>query len=64
MAPKTTLPASGRPVATVGRSTGGNDEIERAFREFREAAVRLAERVNDLRGEEADPIGAARSDLQ
>jgi len=64
MVPKMTSTPASRPVATVGRRAGSEEEIERAFREFREAAVRLAERVNDLREVEPDPIAAARSDLQ
>lgn len=38
-------------------------EIEREFKEFREAAVRLAERVRDLSQADPDPIEAARADL-
>ena len=38
-------------------------EIEREFKEFREAAVRLAERVRDLSQSDPDPIEAARADL-
>ena len=64
MAPKTTVPPVARPIATVGRRAADEDSIERAFREFREAAVRLAERVNDLEEPDPDPIASARSDLQ
>ena len=64
MAPKTTLATAPRPTVTTARRPAGEDEIERAFREFREAAVRLAERVNDLMEADPDPIAAARSDLQ
>lgn len=39
------------------------EEIRKEFRDFREAAVRLAERVRDLSTEDADPIAAARADL-
>ncbi|MCI4321262.1 MAG: helix-turn-helix transcriptional regulator [Thermoplasmata archaeon] len=38
-------------------------EIRREFREFRESAVRLAERVRDLSESEPDPLAAARADL-
>ena len=53
-----------RPAASASRGTTKGTEIEDAFREFREAAVRLAERVNDLQEVEADPVAAARGDLQ
>ena len=59
-----TMTAPLRPVASAPRAITKDTEIERAFREFREAAVRLAERVNDLQEVEADPIAAARGDLQ
>jgi DNA-binding HxlR family transcriptional regulator len=50
--------------ATVPPSTDPADqEIQRQFREFREAAVRLAERVRDLSTSDADPLAAARADL-
>jgi DNA-binding HxlR family transcriptional regulator len=39
------------------------DETARAFWEFREAAVRLAERIDDLRGADPDPVAAARREL-
>jgi DNA-binding HxlR family transcriptional regulator len=51
---------NGRPLPVAGPS---NEEVGREFREFREAAVRLAERVRDLSLEETDPIAAARADL-
>jgi DNA-binding HxlR family transcriptional regulator len=41
-----------------------DDEIQRTFRELREASVRLSERIGDLRGVEVDPIGNARGDLR
>ncbi|HKV90154.1 MAG TPA: helix-turn-helix domain-containing protein [Thermoplasmata archaeon] len=63
VAPKT-LTAGGGPIVTVERTARRSEEIERAFAEFREAAVRLAERVNDLHEVETDPIAAARADLQ
>ena len=56
--------ATSRAVPALGRPARRDEEIERAFREFREAAVRLAERVNDLEEVAADPIAAARGDLQ
>jgi DNA-binding HxlR family transcriptional regulator len=40
-------------------------DIEACFRDFRESAVRLAERVNDLdRTAPADPVEAGRQDLK
>ncbi|MCI4367484.1 MAG: helix-turn-helix transcriptional regulator [Thermoplasmata archaeon] len=39
------------------------EEIRRQFSEFRESAVRLAERVRDLSVAEPDPLTAARADL-
>ncbi|HEV2165732.1 MAG TPA: helix-turn-helix domain-containing protein [Thermoplasmata archaeon] len=41
-----------------------NREIERSFREFRESAVRLVERVTDLSGETSDPVVAVQADLK
>jgi DNA-binding HxlR family transcriptional regulator len=55
--------------AELGRSSkavvapGTEAEVERAFQDFREASVRLAERIQDLRGPEPDPVAAARQDL-
>lgn len=43
--------------------TGSDELVHREFREFREAAVRLAERVRDLSPEDPDPIANARADL-
>jgi DNA-binding HxlR family transcriptional regulator len=51
---------NGRPTPVPGPDDEG---IRREFLEFREAAVRLAERVRDLSIEESDPISAARADL-
>jgi DNA-binding HxlR family transcriptional regulator len=50
---------------TPGLAPGpdGHGEIDRAFRDFRESAVRLAERVNDLAALDVDPVTAARGDL-
>ena len=39
-------------------------EVDRSFREFRESAVRLVERVTDLAGEANDPAVAAQADLR
>ncbi|HEV2520238.1 MAG TPA: helix-turn-helix domain-containing protein [Thermoplasmata archaeon] len=39
-------------------------EIEQSFREFRESAVRLVERVTDLAGESPDPVVAIQADLK
>jgi len=49
--------------ASVAPRADAHDDIERAFLDFREAAVRLAERVNDLSSLEVDPLSAARDDL-
>jgi DNA-binding HxlR family transcriptional regulator len=38
-------------------------EVQQAFREFREASVRLAERIGDLHGVDPDPVQTAREDL-
>jgi DNA-binding HxlR family transcriptional regulator len=50
-------------LAATGTSSTEEEEIVRQFREFREAAVRLAERVRDLSVNESDPVAAARADL-
>lgn len=63
MPPKVSPPQP-RPAATRSSAELAEEEIHRAFQDFREAAVRLAERVNDLTGAEADPIAAARNDLR
>lgn len=39
-------------------------EVERSFREFRESAVRLVERVTDIAGDPSDPALAAQADLR
>jgi DNA-binding HxlR family transcriptional regulator len=39
-------------------------EVERSFREFRESAVHLVERVADLTGSGDDPVASAHGDLQ
>jgi DNA-binding HxlR family transcriptional regulator len=39
-------------------------EVEQSFREFRESAVRLVERVNDLTGTGGDPVATARGDVR
>lgn len=62
MAPKS-VPATPSPLARSSRAPKPELEIDLAFREFRESAVRLAERVHDLEQLEADPVAAARNDL-
>ncbi|MCI4366194.1 MAG: helix-turn-helix transcriptional regulator [Thermoplasmata archaeon] len=59
------LTSAGRPREATAPAAppGVEQEIDRAFREFREAAVRLAERVGDLRGDRGDPATKAREDL-
>ena len=54
-------PVSEVPAGALSRPLDA--EIDRAFREFREAAVRLAERVGDMQGEDVDPVATAREDL-
>ncbi|HKS59210.1 MAG TPA: helix-turn-helix domain-containing protein [Thermoplasmata archaeon] len=39
-------------------------EIESSFREFRESAVRLVERVTDLAGDSGDPVANLQGDLK
>ena len=51
-----------RPVMKAGTST--ERDIERGFREFREAAVRLVEQVTDAIGPADDPVAAAQADLR
>jgi DNA-binding HxlR family transcriptional regulator len=50
--------------ATGRESTPAEVQVERSFREFRESAVRLVERVTDVLGTGDDPIAAARADLK
>ena len=56
--------AAPRPAAARTRRTNADEEIQAAFQDFREAAVRLAERVTDLSGVPEDPIAAAQADLR
>jgi DNA-binding HxlR family transcriptional regulator len=53
-----------RPSVARPRQNNIDGEIQAAFRDFRESAVRLAERVTDLRGVPEDPIAAAQADLR
>lgn len=48
---------------TTAANPSPEGEIRREFQEFREAAVRLAERVRDLSIDDTDPVTAARADL-
>ena len=50
--------------ADDGSKHAVDEEIERSFREFRESAARLAERVNDLDGIDRDPVTEVRNDLR
>jgi DNA-binding HxlR family transcriptional regulator len=54
------------PRATISPPKDGDPatEVERSFREFRESAVRLVERVNDLPGTGGDPVATARGDVR
>src|SRR4029077_12685747 len=38
-------------------------EIEQSFKDFRESAVRLVERVTDILGQPPDPVAAGQKDL-
>jgi DNA-binding HxlR family transcriptional regulator len=52
------------PSSTASPAPPLDAEVDRAFREFREAAVRLSERIGDLQGgEDPDPVTTAREDL-
>src|SRR5215469_4871189 len=48
----------------VPRTSTPEDDIDRTFSEFRESAVRLVERVNDLMGPTGDPAAVAQADLK
>lgn len=52
------------PAAVASADDSAAREIERSFREFRESAVRLVERVTDLAGEPADPVTSVQADLK
>jgi DNA-binding HxlR family transcriptional regulator len=55
-----------RPVAMAAAPTlagSSLDEVDECFREFREAAVRLVERVNDLMAPSRPPTRSARADV-
>lgn len=61
----TSAPVSRRPARPVMKTlTAADRDIERGFREFREAAVRLVEQVADSLGSSEDPIAAAQADLR
>src|SRR5579863_479174 len=53
-----------RPMTSRPRQRNVDDEIQAAFRDFRESAVRLAEQVTDLRGAPEDPVAAAQANLR
>jgi DNA-binding HxlR family transcriptional regulator len=63
MPPASRTEATPRGVGTGHALPTTEQEIAQEFLEFREAAVRLAERVRDLTLEENDPVEAARADL-
>jgi len=56
-------PASASAASAGATPVDPDPETARAFREFREAAVRLAERIDDLHGVEPDRVAAARREL-
>ncbi len=64
-----TEPLAGGPSSAAWTPPGGGtpEDLDpaaaRAFREFREAAVRLAEGIDDLQGVEPDRVAAARREL-
>jgi DNA-binding HxlR family transcriptional regulator len=47
-----------------GLEASAEESASKTFREFRESAVRLVERVTDLFGPEGDPIVEAQADLR
>jgi DNA-binding HxlR family transcriptional regulator len=53
-------PTSDHPAAAVG----AEGLVEKSFRDFRESAVRLVERVNDMVSGPGDPVHQTRSDLR
>lgn len=53
---------SSKPIAPMASSA--TNDLEHSFSEFRESAVRLVERVNDMVGPTGDPVAAAQSDLK
>ena len=61
---KSSAARAAAPAASAAKSRGVEEEIQTAFRDFRESAVRLAERVTDLSGVPEDPIAAAQADLR
>jgi len=58
---RTNVPANRSAPATAGPPW---EEVDRCFREFRESAVRLVERVNDLLGQEGPRGGPSPKDLR
>ncbi|MCI4351583.1 MAG: helix-turn-helix transcriptional regulator [Thermoplasmata archaeon] len=66
MAPApTSAQGSRRPTRSLVTGViSADEEIERGFREFREAAVRLVERVSDTLGTVEDPVASAQADLR
>jgi DNA-binding HxlR family transcriptional regulator len=56
--------AVARTASPTAKNRDVEEEIQTAFRDFRESAVRLAERVTDLSGVPEDPIAAAQADLR
>jgi DNA-binding HxlR family transcriptional regulator len=66
MAPaRTSAPESRRPTRPVLKAAAGADPaIERGFKEFREAAVRLVEQVSDAIGPHDDPMAVMQADLR
>ncbi|MCI4329027.1 MAG: hypothetical protein L3J86_05530 [Thermoplasmata archaeon] len=63
MAPTRSSAPAARGIVEPPAAGTDEEEIRRQFSEFRESAVRLAERVRDLSVAEPDPLTAARADL-
>ena len=63
MAPTRAATPAARGIAEPSSTDLADEEIRRQFREFRESAVRLAERVRDLSEADHDPLATARADL-
>jgi DNA-binding HxlR family transcriptional regulator len=64
--PRTERPKSAAPRPTTSARPGPSpwDEIDASFRQFRESAVRLVERVNDLLATAGPSNGAAQQDIR
>src|SRR4029077_16047977 len=58
--PSAPLPKSPPPLVEASER---ETEIEQSFKDFRESAVRLVERVTDILGQPPDPVAAGQKDL-